>query len=113
VSKEHLLRFARFYLAGKDAASPEFSPLFASLSGLPPLLVQAGSLETLLDQIRAFVTRAREAGTALTFSEYPDMVHVWHLLRGMTPDAMRAIAEAGAFIRTHAAVGPQSMATLK
>jgi hypothetical protein len=56
----------------------------------------------LVDQIRAFATRAREAGTALTFSEYPDMVHVWHLLRGMTPDARRAIAEAGAFIRTHA-----------
>jgi acetyl esterase/lipase len=102
VSKEHLLLFARHYLAGKDAASPAISPLFASLSGLPPLLVQAGSLETLIDQIRAFATRAREAGTVLTFSEYPDMVHVWHLLRGMTPDAMRAIAEAGSFIRTHA-----------
>jgi epsilon-lactone hydrolase len=100
-SKEHLLLFARHYLAGKDAASPEISPLFASLSGLPPLLVQAGSLETLIDQIRDFATRAREAGTALTFSEYPDMVHVWHLLRGMTPAAERAIAEAGSFIRTH------------
>jgi len=100
-SKEHLLLLARDYLAGKDAGSPEVSPLFASLSGLPPLLVQAGSLETLIDQIRVFVTRAREAGIALTFSEYPDMVHVWHLLRGMTPAAARAIAEAGSFIRTH------------
>jgi epsilon-lactone hydrolase len=100
-SKEHLLLLAHHYLAGKDAASPEISPLFASLSGLPPLLVQAGSLETLIDQIRAFATRAREAGTILTYSEYPDMVHVWHLLRGMTPDAMRAIAEAGSFIRRH------------
>lgn len=101
VSKEHLLLFARHYLAGKDAASPEISPLFASLSGLPPLLVQAGSLETLIDQIRVFATRAREAGTALTFSEYPDMVHVWHLLGRMTPHAVGAIAEAGSFIRTH------------
>ena len=100
-SKEHLLLLARHYLAGKDAASPEISPLFASLSGLPPLLIQAGSLETLIDQIRAFATRAREAGTTLTFSEYPDMVHVWHLLRSMTPDAVRAIAEAGSFIRRH------------
>jgi acetyl esterase/lipase len=104
-SKECLLLLARHYLAGKDAASPEISPLYAALSGLPPLLVQAGSRETLIDQIRAFVARAREAGTALTFSEYPDMVHVWHLLRGMTPEASRAIAEAGAFIRTHAAGG--------
>jgi len=100
-SRENLLLLARHYLAGKDAASPEVSPLFASLSGLPPLLIQAGSLETLIDQIRAFVRRAREAGTPLTFSEYPDMVHVWHLLRGMTPQAARAIAEAGSFIRRH------------
>jgi acetyl esterase/lipase len=100
-SRENLLLLARHYLAGKDAASPEVSPLFASLSGLPPLLIQAGSLETLIDQIRAFVRRAREAGTPLTFSEYPDMVHVWHLLRGMTPEAARAIAEAGSFIRRH------------
>jgi acetyl esterase/lipase len=100
-SREHLLLLAGHYLEGKDAASPEVSPLFASLAGLPPLLVQAGSLETLIDQIRVFATRAREAGTPLTFSEYPDMVHVWHLLRGMTPAAERAIAEAGSFIRTH------------
>jgi len=103
-SKEHLLLLARHYLAGKDAANPEISPLFASLSGLPPLLVQAGSRETLVDQIRAFATRARDAGTALTFSEYPEMVHVWHQLRGATPEAARAIAEAGAFIRKHTGV---------
>jgi acetyl esterase/lipase len=101
VGKEHCQLAARDYLAGKDPASPEVSPLFASLSGLPPLLVQAGSLETLVDQIRAFAARAKEAGTALTFSEYPDMVHVWHLLRAMTPEGMRAIDEAGTFIREH------------
>ena len=107
-SKERFRLFAHDYLAGKDAASPEVSPLFASLSGLPPLLVQAGSRETLVDQIRAFATRARDAGNALTYSEYPDMVHVWHLLRRATPEAGRAIAEAGAFIHAHAARQPLS-----
>lgn len=101
VGKEHCRLAADHYLAGKDAASPEVSPLFASLSGLPPLLVQAGSLETLVDQIRAFTTRARDAGVTLTFSEYPDMVHVWHLLRHATPEGTKAIDEAGAFIREH------------
>jgi acetyl esterase/lipase len=105
VGKEHCQLAAHHYLAGKDAASPDVSPLFASLSGLPPLLLQAGSLETLVDQIRAFAARAREAGTALTFSEYPDMVHVWHLLRAVTPDGMRAIDEAGTFIRKHTREG--------
>ena len=73
--------------------------MFARLEGLPPLLVPAGSHETLVAQIRAFVARARDAGVEITFSEHPDMVHVWHLLRAMTPDAQRAIDEAGAFIR--------------
>jgi acetyl esterase/lipase len=111
-SKEHLLFLARHYLAGRDAASAEISPLFASLSGLPPLLVQAGSRETLVDQIRAFVARAREAGVALTFSEYADMVHVWHLLGGATPEATRAIAEAGAFIHTHTRSQSQEKAAM-
>jgi monoterpene epsilon-lactone hydrolase len=101
VGKEHCLLAAKHYLAGKDAASPDVSPLFASLSGLPPLLVQAGALETLVDQIRVFARRAQEAGAPLTYAEYPDMVHVWHLLRAMTPDGGKAIDEAGAFIREH------------
>jgi acetyl esterase/lipase len=64
-----------------------------------------------VDQIRAFAARAREAGTALTFSEYPDMVHVWHLLRAMTPEGTRAIDEAGAFIREHTSASPSVAAS--
>lgn len=101
VGKEHCLMAAEHYLAGRAASSPEVSPLFASLSGLPPLLVQAGAVETLVDQIRAFDARARAAGVPVTYSEYPDMVHVWHLLRSVTPDAVRAIDEVGAFVREH------------
>lgn len=103
VGRDHCQLAARHYLDGKDAASGEVSPMFASLAGLPPLLVQAGSLETLVDQIRDFVQRAKDAGNDLTYAEYPDMVHVWHLLRAMTPEAMKAIDEAGAFIRRHTA----------
>lgn len=101
VGKEHCQLAARHYLDGRDAVSPEISPLFASLSGLPPLLVHAGGLETLVDQIRAFAERARAEGAPLTYAEYPDMVHVWHLLRSVTPEGLRAIEEAGAFIREH------------
>jgi len=99
VGKEHCLLAASHYLGDRDPASPDVSPLFARLDGLPPLLVHAGSQETLVAQIRAFVARARDAGVAITFSEYSGMVHVWHLLRAVTPDAQRAIDEAGAFIR--------------
>ncbi|MBX3226060.1 MAG: alpha/beta hydrolase [Labilithrix sp.] len=102
VGKEHCQLAARHYAASADVAA--LSPFAASLAGLPPLLVQAGSLETLVDQIRVFAARAKDAGNAVTYAEYPEMVHVWHLLRRMTPEGTKAIDEAGAFIRTHTAV---------
>ncbi len=101
VGREHCLLAAKSALAKESPSSAAVSPLFGSLAGLPPLLVHAGALETLADQVRDFVTRAQQAGCALTYSEYPDMVHVWHLLRAVTPDAQRAIDEAGAFIQRH------------
>jgi monoterpene epsilon-lactone hydrolase len=103
VGKEHCELAASHYLAGKDASSPDASPHFAKLEGLPPVLVQAGALETLVDQIRAFVKRATQARAPITYAEYPEMVHVWHLLRKFTPAGGKAIDEAGAFIRKHCA----------
>jgi acetyl esterase/lipase len=99
VGERHCRLAAVSYLGGVDPRRPDVSPLFADLRGLPPLLVQAGGAEVLVDQIRAFADRAREAGVACTLSVCDDMVHVWHLLRVVTPDGQRAIDEAGAFVR--------------
>lgn len=104
VGKVHCLLAAQNYLAGMDPRRPDISPLFADLSGLPPLLIHAGSAEVLVDQIREFAARATRAGVATTLDVYPDMVHVWHLLRAVTTEAQRAIDEIGAFVQKHAAV---------
>jgi len=101
VGAEHCLLAAESYLAGADPRSPDLSPLFAELQGLPPLLVHLGEAETLRDQVLRFVTRAREAGVDVQLAVYPDMVHVWHMMRSATPDAQRAIDEVGAFVRKH------------
>jgi epsilon-lactone hydrolase len=101
VGEEHCRLAAAGYLAGTDARRPDISPLYADLAGLPPLLVQAGEAETLVDQVREFVERARASGVEVQASVYPDMVHVWHMLRAVTPDAQRAIDEIGAFVRAH------------
>jgi monoterpene epsilon-lactone hydrolase len=92
---------AASYLAGSDPRSPAISPLFADTTGFPPVLVQSGGAEVLRDQIQAFVDGARDAGANITLSIYPDMVHVWHLMRDVTPDGQRAIDEAAAFARVH------------
>jgi monoterpene epsilon-lactone hydrolase len=103
VGETHCRLAAVSYLGKVDARRPDMSPLFADLRGLPPLLIQAGGAEVLVDQIRAFAARAREAGVDTTLSVYEDMVHVWHLMRDVTPHGQRAIDEAGAFAQLHVA----------
>ena len=66
-----------------------------------PLLVQVGSAETLLDDA---IRIARHAGAADVWTNleiWPDMIHAWHLWAAQLEDGRRAIAAAGAFIRTH------------
>jgi epsilon-lactone hydrolase len=92
---------AASYLGAVDPRSPTVSPLFGDLRGLPPLLIQAGGAEVLVDQIRAFAARATDAGVDARLSVYDDMVHVWHLMRGVTPAGQRAIDEVGSFVRAH------------
>ena len=104
VGDRHCRLAAASYLGAVDPRSPTVSPLYADLGGLPPLLVQAGGAEVLVDQIRAFATRATDAGVDVQLSIYDDMVHVWHLMRGATPAGQRAIDEAGAFARAHGAM---------
>lgn len=101
VGQTHCRLAAVSYLGGVDPRRPDISPVFADLRGLPPLLVQAGGAEVLVDQIRAFAAGASAAGVDVTLSVYDDMVHVWHLMRDATPDAQRAIDEIGAFVRAH------------
>nr|AHZ45613.1 lipolytic enzyme [uncultured bacterium] len=102
VGEPHCRLAAVSYLGAVDPRRPDISPLFADLRGLPPLLIQAGGAEVLVDQIRAFAGRARDAGVDVTLSVYDDMVHVWHLMRDVTRDGQRAIDEAAAFARAHA-----------
>jgi acetyl esterase/lipase len=99
VGARHCRLAAASSLGAVDPRSPTVSPLFGDLHGLPPLLVQAGGAEVLVDQIRAFAARALESGVDVRLSVYDDMVHVWHLMRGVTPAGQRAIDEVGAFVR--------------
>lgn len=99
VGEEHCRLAAASYLAGADAKRPDISPLYARLAGLPPLLIHAGDAETLVDQIRAFTSRAEAEGVDVTQSVYPDMVHVWHMMGSATPEAQRAIDEIAVFAR--------------
>ncbi|MER3421159.1 MAG: hypothetical protein C4290_11840, partial [Chloroflexota bacterium] len=64
VKKELVDNLAQTYLQGQDPRAPLASPLFADLHGLPPLLIQVGTIETLLDDAARLAERARAAGVA-------------------------------------------------
>jgi epsilon-lactone hydrolase len=101
ISKPYLEELASAYLAGADPANPLVSPLNADLAGLPPLLVQAGSAETLLDDAVRIARRAGAADVRVNLEIWPHMIHAWHLWAAQLEAGRRAIASAGAFIRAH------------
>ena len=80
----------------RDAA---VSPLYADLSGLPPLLIHCGENEMLLDDSVRLAERAEAAGVDVTLKVYPGLWHVFHRF-GFVPEARSAVTEIGAFART-------------
>ncbi|MCA8929262.1 MAG: alpha/beta hydrolase [Alphaproteobacteria bacterium] len=82
-----------------DPRHPLASPIHADLRGLPPLLIQVGLAETLLDDSRRLATRARAAGVEVSLSAYPDMIHIFPFFANRLREGRAAIDEIGAFIR--------------
>jgi acetyl esterase/lipase len=89
---------AAMYLDGHSVRDPLASPLYADLYGLPPLLIQAGTAEMLLDDSRRFAARARAAGVNVTLEQWPGMVHVWHFTYLVEPRARQAVDAIGQFV---------------
>ena len=94
-----LRQFASDYLAGADPKTPLASPLFASLSGLPPLLIQVGTADLLLSDSERLATAAAQAGVDVTLEVGQGLPHVYPLLLG-TPEAAQATEQIGKFLRT-------------
>ena len=94
-----LAEAAEAYLGGSVAATdPVASPLYADLSGLPPLMVEVGEVEVLRDDAVALAARARDAGTPVELHVGPGMIHVWHLFAGAAPEATRDLARVAAWV---------------
>jgi epsilon-lactone hydrolase len=103
VHKPALVEWAKLYLNGKDPRTPLASPLYANLAGLPPLLIQVGTSEVLLDDAARFAARAKAAGVNATYEEWANMIHIWHFFAPILDEGQQAIEKVGAFIRQHAA----------
>ena len=102
VQKAGLLQMAAAYLGGKAPRTPLAAPLYADLSGLPPLLIQVGTAETLLDDASRLAERARKAGVTVSYEPWESMIHVWHLFAPMLDEGQQAIDRIGEFVRKQA-----------
>jgi len=101
LSKETLSWMAGLYLAGQDASHPLASPIFADLSGLPPLLIQVGGDEVLLDDALRLHDVAKAAGVDSTLEVWDNMMHVWHLMAKFIPEGKLATKVVGEYIVEH------------
>lgn len=102
IHKEYLNELADAYLpAGMNRRDPRVSPLYGDLRSLPPILIQVGSAETLLDDATRLAARAGAADVRVTLEIWPHMIHAWHLWNAHLEPGRRALASAGAFIRGH------------
>jgi acetyl esterase/lipase len=96
-----ILALAKTYLgADGDPRHPLASPLYADLTGLPPLLIQVGDRETVLDDSTMFADKARAAGVGVELQVWDGMIHVFQMFAEL-PEAGPAIDSIAGFIRKH------------
>jgi len=102
IHKTYLYELADAYLpSGMDRKDPRVSPLYADLKGFPPILIQIGSNETLLDDATRFASAAGAADVPVTLEIWAHMIHAWHLWNAHLEPGRRALASAGAFVRAN------------
>ncbi len=99
VGREVLQQMADAYVADGDPRAPTASPCFADLAGLPPLLIQVGTAETLLDDARSLADRAKTSGVDVVLEEWDQMIHVWHAFALLLPEAKQAIDRIGEYLK--------------
>jgi acetyl esterase/lipase len=93
--------FARAYLGNSPPTDPRASPLYGDAHNLPPVLIQVGSTELLLDDARRMHERILAAGGESRLTLYDDVMHGWHLTAPLVPEASLALQEVAEFMLRH------------
>jgi acetyl esterase/lipase len=97
--RRRILALAKNYLGPDgDPCNPLASPLYADLTGLPPLLIQVGDRETVLDDSTMFADKARAAGVDVELQVWEGMIHVFQMFAAELAEARRAIGSIAGFL---------------
>ncbi len=94
---------ARHYLGDTPATDPLASPVYADLTGLPPMLIQVSGSEVLLDDSRRVFETAGQSGVEAKLQIWPGLPHDWQVFAPILPEGRAALRDASAFIRAQLA----------
>jgi acetyl esterase/lipase len=98
VTRPFLLSAVQHYLGDVDPKTPLASPVFADLAGLPPLMIQVGGDELLLDDALRLADAAEAAGVDVTVERWDGLMHVWHQMAPRLPEAEAALASLAGWV---------------
>ncbi|MGO9265418.1 MAG: alpha/beta hydrolase [Candidatus Binataceae bacterium] len=101
VANGSLLDMAKVYVGNADRRNPLASPLHGDYRGLPPMLMQVGDAEILLDDSTRVAEKAKAAGVKVDLEVWPEMVHVWHVYAKILPEGQQAIDRIGRYVIEH------------
>ncbi len=106
MGKSELALIADAFAGDRSPADPDISPLYGNFSGFPPLLIQVGSHETLLDDGTRLADKIRQAGGNASVEIWPGMIHQWQIFPFWLSDAQKAIGKVAEFAIAHFADKP-------
>jgi acetyl esterase/lipase len=97
IDAEKIVDAIDFYCPNQDKKNPLISPLFADLTGFPPMFVQVGSEEVLFDDSEKLVQKAKKAGIQTEFEIWDGMAHVFQMAHGFVPESQAALKNMAGF----------------
>jgi acetyl esterase/lipase len=103
ISREILGACAGMWLNGQDSRDVTASPVFADMTGLPPLAVFIGTAECLYDETMSLVERADADGVETDLYVAEEMFHIWPVMNSFLPEAQLAVEQIGSFVIKHTA----------
>jgi monoterpene epsilon-lactone hydrolase len=98
VTQDNLASSAKQYYGAHDPKDPLVSPVHANFRGLPPMLIQVGDAEILLDDATRVAKSAKAAGVEVDLEVWDEMPHVWHVFAKLLPEGQQAIDKIGKFV---------------
>jgi epsilon-lactone hydrolase len=96
-----LEKYAKLYIGNREPAKSEYSPLLGDLNGLPPVLIQTGSEEVLLDESYDYIVKSRNTDSLVKIEVIPDLFHSWNLWSMFLPVVKESVKKSGEFCKEY------------